>query len=198
MPKKKIIYTHEHPYHVMARSNNKEWFYLPIEICWPIFIAALKATKQKYGLGIYEFVLMDNHYHMICQCSEKHKLGEAMNFLQKTTSNAINKKANRINHVYGGPYKATLIREPSHFAEIFKYVARNPVKAGITPIVEKYKYSTINSADITVLTDDEWFADIPVNRTEWLNIPFEEEKYISIQRALKRTEFKLAKRTRFD
>lgn len=198
MPKKKIIYTHEHPYHVVARSNNKDWFYLPTEICWRVFAEALQETQNKYDLGIYEFVLMNNHYHMICLCSEKHPLGEAMNHLQKTVSKTINKKAGRINHVFGGPYKASLIKEPIHFAQVFKYVARNPIKAGITATVDKYKYSTLNSSDILLLPEDEWFVEMPINRLEWLNKDFEEERYTSIQRALKRTEFKLANRIRFN
>ncbi|QLY25338.1 transposase [Bdellovibrio sp. KM01] len=182
----------------MARSNNKDWFYIPTDACWMIFSKALSKTSEKYEMGIHSFVLMNNHYHMLCQCSEKYTLGEAMNYLQKTVSKAINAEADRINHVFGGPYKATLIREPDQFSRVYKYVARNPVKAGITHSVENYKFSSLNSKDIKLLNEDEWFAEIPANRIEWLNTEFEDEQYIRIQRALKRTEFKLADRMRFD
>ncbi|WP_413582915.1 transposase [Bdellovibrio sp. HCB288] len=198
MARKKVLYTHELPYHVMARSNNKEWFYLPIKECWYIFQDAIKKTQQKYGLNIYAFVLMDNHYHMLVQCSDKFTLGETMNYLQKTVSKAINKKAGRINHVFGGPYKPTLVKEPESFASVYKYILRNPIKAGLANHVEDYRFSTLNTPGIELSPENEWFATMPNDRSNWLNIDFEAERYLAINRALKRTDFKIADRIRID
>ncbi|MGE5087134.1 MAG: transposase [Bacillota bacterium] len=194
MARKKILYTHELPYHVMARSNNKEWFYLPISQSWQIFTECLRKTQDKYGLSIYIFVLMDNHYHLVCQCSEKHSLGEAMNYFQQSVSKAINKATGRINHVFGGPYKGSLIRTPSHFAKIYKYVARNPVTAGITKNIQSYQYSTHLNPQIEILPKNEWFAEFPNNSEQWLNEDFQDEQYWAIHRSLKKPEFKLKNR----
>ncbi|UYL10696.1 transposase [Bdellovibrio sp. SKB1291214] len=196
MARKKILYTNEHPYHVMARSNNKDWFYLPISTCWDIFSHTLKDTTYKYGLGVYAFVLMNNHYHLICQCSDNANLGEAMNYFQKTTSKIINSRAQRINHVFGGPYKGSLIRDPQQFSLIYKYVIRNPITAGICSKAEEYPYSTFTAKSIALLKENEWFAEMPENRFDWLNMSFEAERYLAINRALKRTEFKIAERLR--
>ncbi|WP_413578811.1 transposase [Bdellovibrio sp. HCB290] len=198
MARKKILYTHELPYHVMARSNNKEWFYIPIQDCWYVFQDVIRKTQKQYGLQVYVFVLMDNHYHMLVQCSEKHTLGEAMNYLQKTVSKAINKKAGRINHVFGGPYKPTLIKDPDSFSSVYKYILRNPVTAGLVTQVEDYYFSTLNSPGVDLAVENEWFATTPTDRSNWLNVSFEDERYLAINRALKRTEFRIADRIRSD
>ncbi|MDG0815081.1 transposase [Bdellovibrio svalbardensis] len=192
MPRKPLLYTDEHPYHIMARSNNKEWFYLPIIECWKIFSRHLFFAQKKFGFKVYLFVLMDNHYHLIGSCSSKHNLGEVMAWLQKSVSREINKQAQRTNHIFGGPYKACLIRHPEHFSAVFKYVARNPVEAGITSSVELYSYSTLNTSLIPTTERDEWFADIPVasnDLRDWLNQSFQQETRLIIQQNLKKTVF---------
>ncbi len=178
----------------MARSNNKDWFYLPTAHCWRIFSKYLRLTQEKYGITIYLFVLMDNHYHMICRCSEKHTLGEAMNYLQKSVSKEINKETGRINHVFGGPYKPSIIRFPEHFVKIYKYVARNPVTAGITKNVQNYPFSTLNNTDIEVSKPDDWFSEFPPDTKLWLNSEINLDEYLRIQSSLKKTEFKMRDR----
>ncbi|WP_413559058.1 transposase [Bdellovibrio sp. HCB209] len=145
MPRKPLIYTHENPYHVFARSNNQEWFYLPKPEVWFIFKECLNEASERFGFQVYLFVLMDNHYHMIAQCSPQHNLGEVMGWLQKTVSKNINHRANKINHVFGGVYKACLLQHPDHFATAYKYVALNPVAAGISSNVFTYPFLSLNN-----------------------------------------------------
>jgi putative transposase len=52
MPRKKLIYTDQFPYHVTARSNNKEWFYLPISEVWNIFTSKLCEASLKFKFQI--------------------------------------------------------------------------------------------------------------------------------------------------
>ncbi|MBO9667066.1 MAG: transposase [Bdellovibrio sp.] len=192
MARKPLIYTHEHPYHIRARSNNREWFYISKPLCWHIFVESLKEAQEKYHFSIYAFVLMDNHYHLIGQCHEKHNLGEVMAYLQKTVSRKINSSAGRQNHIFGGPYKASLIRHPEHFAAIYKYVLRNPIKSRLTKDVRNYRFSTLNSSALNLILPNEWFANIPSDKTEmmiWLNEDFKEDSYELIKNNLSKTIF---------
>jgi putative transposase len=47
MPRKPLFRTKKLPYHVWARSNNKEWFNLPIEDVWKTFCWRLKEAQEK-------------------------------------------------------------------------------------------------------------------------------------------------------
>ena len=192
MPRKPLIYTDEHPYHVVARSNNKDWFYIPKPETWFIFKQCLNEAQKRFNFKIYLFVLMDNHYHLIAQCSDKSNLGEVMGWLQKTVSKNINSRAGKINHVFGGTYKGCLIQHPHHFAAVYKYVARNPVEAGLCSNVESYPFLTLNNHAIKVEASNEWFASIPSNRKDtlsWLNNQFDPDERFQIKAALQKTVF---------
>lgn len=195
MPRKPLIYTHENPYHIHARSNNKEWFYLPPSECWPIFAAGLNHIHFEYGFTTHLFVLMDNHYHLVGTCSEKHNLGEVMSWFQKFVSRKINARTGRINHIFGGRYKASLIAHPAHFAAVFKYVARNPVRANICERVEQYSFSSLNDMreKIVATIPTSWAVEIPQCSSElvrWLNEPTLKEIEEIVKKGLLKTYFK--------
>lgn len=199
MPRKPLLYTHELPYHISARANNKEWFYLPISECWEIFRSNLTLIHDKFGFEVHAFVLMNNHYHLLGQCSQEHDLGEVMAWFQKSVSRKINGRTGRINHIFGGPYRASLISHEHHYAQVYKYIARNPVKAGLSDLIELYPYSTFNSRvylsdrAIRVVHSLQWGSEIPKDRVEylsWLNTNFDEWMYVLLSAGLRKTEFR--------
>ncbi len=191
MPRKKIIYTHEFPYHVYARSNNREWFYIPLEDTWNIFVSEINRIFAIYKVSLHAFVLMSNHYHMLVTGSPEYQLGEVMRELQKSVSRRINKRAERSNHVFGGPYKASLVRSDDHYLEIFKYIYRNPVKAGIVPQAESYPYSSLHEKNPLVL-ESNGKVKFPLDLHLWLNKPSDDELNEKISRGLKKTEFRMS------
>lgn len=199
MPRKPTPITSDLPYHLTARSNNREWFYLPIPDVWQIFANTLAIVCERYELQVIAFVLMTNHYHLLAQFPQAN-MGEAMNYLQREISRAIGKNSNRINHVFGGPYKASLIAHTPYLKHVYRYIYRNPVEANLSHSVQDYAFSTFqnlyeDSAPPFSLRDDlalNW-APIPVNleeRAEWLNFKETPETLELIRRALRRTTFR--------
>jgi len=195
MPRRKIQHSCEFPYHITARANNKEWFYIEKSDCWQIFTEKLNLAREKFNFLIYAFVLMSNHYHLIGKINNDHNLGSIMSWLQKSISRGINRKANRINHVFGGPYKASLITKDTYYAHVLKYVYRNPVRAGICLDVQDYYFSTLNSKDILISGEKLEIASLvpEENKTllAWLNTPLPVEYDEAISKSLKKSEMKI-------
>lgn len=193
MPRKKLIYTHLFPYHVVARSNNKDWFYLNKSETWRIMVQAAISVTKKYQLLIHAFVLMDNHYHMVVTTHPDHPLGEVMCKFQKTISRKINKKTNRINHVFGGPSKPSLISNPEYYARVIKYVYQNPIRAGICKEAEHYAYSSLNSDEFRICSPFTGIAHL-VPTTDfhsWINSL--DNSHEEVRKGLKKTVFKVVK-----
>ncbi len=115
------------------------------ETCWELFIESLKEVSVKYHLQIHAFVLMDNHYHLIVTASEEFNIGSVMCWFQSSVSRKINRISGRTNHVFGGPYRATLIAEPIYYYHAIRYVYQNPVAASMSEDPYLYKYSSLNS-----------------------------------------------------
>jgi putative transposase len=198
MPRKPLRLQGTFPYHVTARSNNREWFYLPTSEVWEICSDLWILLSEKYHARVFEFVLMSNHFHLLISTPDGN-LDRIMNYFMREFSRTVGAKTGRINHVFGGRYKGSLIEKPYHFAHVYKYTLRNPVVAGIKNKVQDYPFSTfkrelgselpfpiepILSHPLSTLIPKD-----PANRTEWLNTKYESEQAELLARALKRTTF---------
>ncbi|MEZ4749959.1 MAG: transposase [Bdellovibrionota bacterium] len=195
MPRKAIIRSDDLPYHVSGRSNNKEWFYLPMPEVWDIFCEKLLMVSVEYGAQVIAFVLMNNHYHLLLTTPFAN-LDRIMNYLVREVSRSIGKKAGRINHVFGGRYYWSLIDNAVYFSHAYKYVYRNPLEAGICRSVGDfpfgtYRYLTKYESPIFPLHDYQhrYFCTIPHNlgeRADWLDQSYADGQKDLIRRALRK------------
>lgn len=194
MARKVLLLTDDFPYHIMNRSNNREFFKIPLPQLWLIFLDVFKILKNEYGCNIFQFVLMSNHYHMVIHTPRKN-LSVCMLYLQREVAKRANFKAQRINHLFGGRYKWCLIMEEDHFFNTIKYVFRNPVEAGLCFGVEDYAYSSlVDTHPIFMLADFFYDQSKKVEvQIDWLNECFKPEQNLTIKSALKKRFFKIPK-----
>lgn len=55
----------------------------------------------------------------------------------------IQKCSGRINKIFGGRYKGSMITNYSYLVNVYKYIYRNPVEVGLKERAELYPYSTL-------------------------------------------------------
>jgi putative transposase len=144
MGRKNLIRASYLPYHVTARTNNKEWFDLPLCEVWLLIQNALKEAEEIHHVEIVSFVLMGNHYHMLLITPESN-LDSFMYEFNKRLSLKIRKSTGRINKIFGGRYKWCLIQSQNYFLNCYRYVYQNPVRAGVVEKCEDYPYSTLRA-----------------------------------------------------
>jgi REP element-mobilizing transposase RayT len=200
MPRKKFQPNSEFPYHVWARTTNKDWFELPMEEVWSIFADYLHFIWRAYDVRIHSFVLMNNHFHMIVSTPEAN-LNEAMNYLMREVSKRIGERVGRINQIFGGPYKWSLIKNGLYLHHAYKYIYRNPVDAGMITRVEEYPFSTLRGLlgldYLHIPTYDPFdLGRAPDVQIAWLNQPYEPEDRETIKKALSKKEFKFTREER--
>ncbi len=204
MPRALLLRTRVFPYHVYGRCNNKEWFYLPISEMWKIFNEIMGIVVERYGFHIHCFVLMSNHYHLIVSTPQAN-LDEAMLYFVREVAKTVNRKTSRINHVFGGPYKWSLLDHKRAYEHAFKYVYRNPVEAAMCSKVENYPFSTLqfsaNPSSFTYKLSNSIFENCnqypqtpSMETLHWLNHPYEEDEKLNIRNALKHRRFKFSGR----
>ena len=189
--------THD-AYHVTNRSNNREWFSMPIEKCWQLFKQVCSDMAQKYSIEVHALVLMSNHYHLLLS-TPLCNLDRAMRYFQTEISREINRYSGRINHVFGSRYRGTRLRSSYSYAYVYKYIMRNPARAKLCERVELYPYSSLHDlekgkADLQIIEDflDLW-EKLPndwEDRLNWLNQPVPSEQEELIRKALRRQDFK--------
>lgn len=193
MPRKPVIRSNENFYHLTARSNNKEHFYLDTDEVWGIIVNRLHLLQIEHDLKILSLVVMSNHFHLL-MLTPKSPINVIMFYLMKDVTKDIQKRTGRINKIFGGRYKGCVILEQRYLMNAYKYVSRNPVAAGICARVEDYEYSThfkdIGETIFPLKVDS--LADSgmkPEMLGKWLNESYSLEDGERIRWGLSRTEF---------
>lgn len=194
MARKLLIRTSQSPYHITGRSNNKDFFYIELEVLWEIFMQTMESAKNLFNCDFHAFVLMSNHYHLLIS-TPLNNVDKVMEHIQREVAKKANKKSARINHFFGGPYKWSLIYEEAYYWNAVKYIFRNPVRAGLCNDVLDYQYSSLNRNHKKL----QWnMIDFFNDKTkpialdyDWLNEPFLNETEEDLRLALRRKEFKI-------
>ncbi len=127
-------------YHIMSRGVGRGKIFLTDED-YSKFLEYVEKAKEKFGLDIFAFVLMRNHYHMLIRTNESN-LSRTMQWIQTAYSIYYNRKHKRSGHVFQGRYKSIVVGEESYWHGLSFYIHLNPMRAGIVEKLSKYKWSS--------------------------------------------------------
>ena len=93
-------------------------------------LALLHGVAQRYGWRCQAYCLMCTHFHLIVQ-TMKPTLARGMQELCGVYGLRFNKRYERRGHLFGSHYMSVAITSDAHLLEAHRYVARNPVRAGL-------------------------------------------------------------------
>jgi REP element-mobilizing transposase RayT len=113
-------------YHVMARGNERKDVYRDDQDRQR-FLDALAATVEQFGLRVYAYCLMPNHYHLLLG-TPRGNLSRAMAWLQTTYTTRFNARHRRRGHLFQGRFKAQLVEADEYGQWLVQYVHLNPVR----------------------------------------------------------------------
>lgn len=130
-------------YHIYNRGNNKEEVFKYPEDK-QLFLNQLYKNKQICDIRLINYCIMNNHFHLIVKTGRNPK--NLSNFMQRiTTSYAvnINKKHNRVGHIFQGRYNANYLPYKKDLLRVTNYVKQNPVRDGIVKKPSDYRWTKI-------------------------------------------------------
>jgi putative transposase len=113
----------------------------------------------------------------------------------RETAREINRASGVINQLWGARYFRSELNSENYYNIAYKYVYRNPVRAGLTTRTEEYLYSSLpgklGKSIQTIEVIDDQLVDNPQGTLRWLNLSPKETYDDAIRRALRRTLFKI-------
>ena len=127
-------------YHVTSRGNEKKPVFKDDQDRIN-FLNTLLHVKKRYNWVCHAYCLMDNHYHLLIETPDGN-LALGMRQLNGVYTQLFNKRRQRTGHLFQGRYKSILIQKDSHLLEVCRYVVLNPVRAGMVPRPEDWKWSS--------------------------------------------------------
>jgi putative transposase len=127
-------------YHVTLRGNaRQEIFFDDADRCR--FYLLLQEGIERFGHRVLAFCLMSNHVHLAIQVGEV-PLSRIMQNLSFRYTLWINRRRNRVGHLFQGRFKAFLVDADSHLLELTAYIHLNPVRAGLSAGPHVYPWSS--------------------------------------------------------
>ncbi len=130
-------------YHVMTRGNCDQELYRK-RLDFFAFTDCLGEASKRYGLGVHNFCLMTNHYHLVVETPHGN-LSEAMHWLNSSYARAFNRKHDQRGHLFQSRYKALIVDADAYLTWLSRYIHLNPVRAGMVPEPLEYPWSSYRS-----------------------------------------------------
>ena len=105
------------------------------------FLRELALATARTGWTCVSYCLMTTHYHLILDVAEG-VLPKGMQSLGFRYASSFNIRHSMKGHVHGRRYGARRIVDEDDLFGRFKYVARNPVEAGLCSTAEEWPWSS--------------------------------------------------------
>ena len=132
------------PQHVIQRGNNRSAiFAAPAD--YERFRAYLHAACTRHGCLVHAYVLMTNHVHLLVTPRHVGAIGRVMQSVGRRYVQHFNRWHNRTGTLWEGRYKAVVIDSDAYLLTCYRYIERNPVRAGMVRGPADYPWSSYRS-----------------------------------------------------
>lgn len=160
-------------YHITARGNEKKSIFFD-DHDREIFLKIIAQVKNRFHWLFHSYVLMGNHYHLLVETPEAN-LSRGMRQLNGVYTRAFNKRHGRIGHLFQGRFGSILIDKDDYLLEVCRYIALNPVRAGLAFKAEEWDWGSFRAL-IGMEKAPAWLE------TDWILGQFGSSRRVAISR----------------
>jgi putative transposase len=123
------------------------------------WLRLLDAVAADYDWECRAYCLLSTHYHLLLRIEEP-TLARGMQYLNARHAESFNRRHERDGHVFGARYHSEPVETPGHALEVCRYIALNPVRAGLCASPEDWPWSsfaaTVGLARAPALLKPDW------------------------------------------
>jgi REP element-mobilizing transposase RayT len=130
-------------YHIVGKGNN-DGFIFENNVERREFLSILEGVVRTRGWEMFAYCVMGNHYHLAFLTPEAN-LSDGMRDLMGHYARWRNATRGRKGHAFGSRYHSTLIESDSHLLAVVRYIAVNPVQAGLAPHAGEWPWGSYHS-----------------------------------------------------
>ena len=122
-------------HHVMGRGIERRKIFLN-DIDRNDFIDRLSSLAQDGAMEIYAWVLMPNHFHLLCKTKNLPLASSMRRMLTGYVVN-FNKRHRRYGHLFQNRYKSIVCQEDVYLKELVRYIHLNLLRAGLVKDIKE-------------------------------------------------------------
>jgi putative transposase len=127
-------------YHVISRGNRKQPLYLT-DGDFALFLSIFARVRRRLQWRCYGYCLIPNHYHLIVEIRDEN-LSAGMQALNGRYAQAFNVHHGTTGHAFEGRFHAVAVENDGHLRELSRYLAFNPVHAGLCESPEQWGWGS--------------------------------------------------------
>ncbi|MBS0253879.1 MAG: transposase [Proteobacteria bacterium] len=131
------------PHHVTQRGNGRQQTFFG-DADYAAYRDLLAEHCAAHGVAVWSWVLMPNHVHLIVVPEHIDALRAALSKVHRAYAGRIHARERRTGHFWQGRFGCVAMDEP-HLLAALRYVALNPVRAGLVARAEAWTWSSIHA-----------------------------------------------------
>jgi len=146
-------------YHVVARGNRGSRIFRD-DFDYREYLKLLASAAGRCSWHLLAYCLMTNHVHLLIETPEPN-LPSGIQWLHGKYGRYFNDRYDLFGHLFQGRYKAVRQQSDEQLWHVFRYVALNPVQAGVCADPRDYRWSSYG------LTLREDTGPVALDRVAW-------------------------------
>lgn len=128
-------------YHILNRGNGRQRVFHK-DGDYLAFLKLLGQMKDLYGIDLYAYCLMPNHFHLLVKAAQGDELSRAMQWFLTTHVRRYHQHYNSSGHLWQGRFKSFEVQGDEYFLTVARYIEGNPVRAGLVETALNWVWSS--------------------------------------------------------
>lgn len=95
-----------------------------------LFLDVVRQVAVRRRWDVHAYCLMENHYHLVVTTPDA-DLSAGMRQINGEYAQWFNRLHGFVGHVFQGRFRSVVVESDWHFLELSRYLALNPVRAGL-------------------------------------------------------------------
>lgn len=127
--------------HVLQRGNNRQdCFFQDNDRL--VYLSVLRDLARLRQCAIHAYCLMTNHVHMLITPPSAIACSLLMRDLLRCYAAYFNRRYSRTGSLWQRPFRSCLVDSSDYVLACYRYIERNPVRAGMVPAPSAYPWSS--------------------------------------------------------
>jgi len=127
-------------YHVTSRGNRRQLIFLESRD-FQMFLGITSDVVRRKGWNVHAYCLMPNHYHLVVKTGDA-DLSAGMHRVNSRYAHWFNSRHDLDGHLFQGRFHSASVESDSHLIELHRYLALNPVRAGLCSHPGAWRWSS--------------------------------------------------------
>jgi putative transposase len=128
-------------YHVMNCGNGGRAVFRK-QGDYDVFVKLLAEAGERCEVRLLAFCLLSNHFHLLLWPAEDGQLSDYMMWLTTAHVRRYHQQYQSSGHVWQGRFRSFPVQKDDHLLAVHRYIERNPVRAGLVPRAEDWRWSS--------------------------------------------------------